>query len=128
MYNAEHKIAFEYDGAQHSVYTPHYHLNEHHFQYRRLLDRLKDEICREAGVTLIRIPWGQIAPSDPVRTARFLEKMLYTKGIPFHTILTDAKTFLWSGAAARWPGDPFPIQPRGWRSTAQGPPREGNRW
>ena len=27
MYNAEHHIAFEYDGAQHDVYTPHVHNN-----------------------------------------------------------------------------------------------------
>ncbi len=41
MYNEAHRIAFEYDGAQHDVFTPHYHTNEHHFEYRRLLDRLK---------------------------------------------------------------------------------------
>lgn len=47
MYNAEMRLAFEYDGAQHDHYTPHYHTNAHHFEYRRLLDRLKDDLCRE---------------------------------------------------------------------------------
>lgn len=51
-----HKLGFEYDGAQHEVYTPMFHSNEDHFRYRKLLDRLKDDLCREAGVLLIRIP------------------------------------------------------------------------
>jgi outer membrane biogenesis lipoprotein LolB len=55
MYNHEAKLAFEYDGAQHNVFTPHFHANEYHFEYRRLLDKLKSELCKEAGVTLIRI-------------------------------------------------------------------------
>ena len=27
-----------------------------HFKYRRLLDQLKNELCREKGVLLLRIP------------------------------------------------------------------------
>lgn len=72
MYNEEHKLAFEYDGAQHDVYTPHYHTNEAHFEYRRLLDKLKNELCREAGVLLIRIPWTEVSTKDKVRTRRAL--------------------------------------------------------
>jgi hypothetical protein len=87
MYNEEHKLAFEYDGAQHNVYTPHYHVNEHHFQYRKLLDQLKTELCREAGVLLIRIPWAEVSYSNEVRTARYLQQLLYTKGIPHQTIV-----------------------------------------
>jgi hypothetical protein len=97
MYSERHRLAFEYDGAQHTVYTPHYHLNEHHFEYRRLLDKLKDQLCRDAKVTLLRIPWGQISGQDPVRTARFLEKLLYTHGIPYRSLLSDAQTIRWPG-------------------------------
>lgn len=87
MYSAEHKLAFEYDGAQHDVYTPHFHANPHHFEYRRLLDRLKTELCREAGVLLIRIPWSAVSASDEVRTARFLARLLNGHGIPFRPLL-----------------------------------------
>ena len=87
MYNQEHRIAFEYDGAQHDVYTPHYHANEHHFQYRKLLDRLKTELCREAKVMLIRIPWSEVSCQDEVRTARFLERLLYTHHLPYKSVL-----------------------------------------
>jgi hypothetical protein len=57
MYNADLGLAFEYDGAQHTQFTPHYHGTKEYFQYRMLLDRLKDDLCKERGVTLIRIPY-----------------------------------------------------------------------
>lgn len=56
LYNADLCLAFEYDGAQHHHYVPHYHETRDHFEYRRLLDKLKDQICKAHGVTLIRIP------------------------------------------------------------------------
>lgn len=86
MYNQAHQLAFEYDGAQHDVYTPHYHANADHFAYRQLLDRLKTELCRDAGVTLIRISWTEVSYRDPVRTARFLERLLYTHGLPYRSL------------------------------------------
>lgn len=87
MYSAEHKLAFEYDGAQHDVYTPHFHANPHHFEYRQLLDRLKTELCREAGVLLIRIPWSAVSASDEARTARFLTQLLDGHRLPFRPLL-----------------------------------------
>jgi hypothetical protein len=90
MYNATHQLAFEYDGAQHDVYTPHYHANEDHFAYRKLLDRLKTELCRDAGVKLVRISWAEVSQRDPVRTARFLERLLYTHGLPYRSALVSA--------------------------------------
>lgn len=56
LYNAELAVAFEYDGAQHHHYVPHYHETRDHFEYRQLLDKLKDQLCKSHGVTLIRIP------------------------------------------------------------------------
>ena len=59
MYNAEMKLAFKYDGAQHRHYTPHYHGNSvAHFHYRKMVDNLKDDMCAEHGVRLIRIPYN----------------------------------------------------------------------
>ena len=86
MYNSDNRIAFEYDGAQHNVYVPHYHHNEHHFAYRKLLDRLKTELCREAGVLLIRIPWKDVSVNDEVRSAKFLESLLYRNGLAYQSI------------------------------------------
>lgn len=82
MYNEENRIAFEYDGAQHDVFTPHFHANEHHFEYRRLLDRLKTELCREKGVLLMRIPWSEVSASDRSLTARYLQRMLAANRLP----------------------------------------------
>lgn len=91
MYNAKHGIAFEYDGAQHDVYTPHWHRgNENHFAYRCLLDQLKEELCRENGVRLMRIPWTCVSAGQPERTARYLERLLYASGIPFRSPLVTA--------------------------------------
>ena len=87
MYNAEHHIAFEYDGAQHDVYTPHFHNNPDHFKYRQLLDKLKDELCRDAKVTLIRIPWSEVSCHNEIRTAQFLERLLRSHRIPFQSVL-----------------------------------------
>ena len=83
MYSETLKLAFEFDGSQHDVFSPHYHRNEDHFQYRRLLDRLKTELCREAGVLLVRIPWHEVSLSDQVKTARYLERLLASHHIPF---------------------------------------------
>lgn len=87
MYNETLKLAFEYDGSQHDVYSPMFHKNEDHFHYRRLLDRLKDDLCREAGVLLIRIPWHQVRSNDEVRTAQYLERLLLSHDVPFRSVL-----------------------------------------
>ena len=87
MYNEKNRLAFEYDGAQHDVYTPHYHSSTDHFEYRRLLDKLKGELCRDAGVRLIRISWSDVSCKDEARTARYLEHLLRHNGIPFRSIL-----------------------------------------
>jgi hypothetical protein len=57
MYNEDLKLAFEYDGAQHKHFTPHFHGCRDHFEYRKLLDTLKTQLCEDAGVLLVRIPY-----------------------------------------------------------------------
>ena len=58
-YRAEHKVAFEYQGKQHTHYVPFFHnkggVNDLHRQQQR--DQRKAELCREKGVDLIVIPW-----------------------------------------------------------------------
>ena len=88
LYAADLRLAFEFDGSQHDVFTPHFHRSEEHFRYRQLLDRLKTELCRERGVRLLRIPWHEVSLSDEARTARYLERLLAAEGIPFRSVLT----------------------------------------
>lgn len=90
MYNEEHQLAFEYDGAQHNTFTPHYHKNKDHFEYRCLLDRLKTELCRERGVLLIRIAWHAITLKDKVQTSVYLESLLRRHRIPFRSLAVPA--------------------------------------
>ena len=49
-------IAFEFDGQQHTRYTPFYHGTVRAFEEAQQRDRLKDRMCREHGVELVRIP------------------------------------------------------------------------
>ena len=87
MYCRELKLAFEFDGSQHDTFSPYYHRNKEHFRYRRLLDRLKNEMCREAVVLLIRIPWHQVSLSDEGKTAEFLSNLLRQHHIPHRSLL-----------------------------------------
>ena len=57
MYNEDLHLAFEYDGAQHSHFTPHFHRTRDQFEYRKLLDNLKSQLCKDHGVLLVRIPY-----------------------------------------------------------------------
>jgi hypothetical protein len=49
-------LAFEYDGKQHSEYTPKFHKSYEDFHYQQLKDEWKDRKCLERKVLLIRIP------------------------------------------------------------------------
>ena len=49
-------LAFEYDGVQHSRFTRLFHSCVGDFEYQVMKDSLKDEMCRDEGVLLIRIP------------------------------------------------------------------------
>ena len=49
-------LAFEYDGVQHSRFTPLFHSCVGDFEYQVMKDSLKDEMCKDEGVLLIRIP------------------------------------------------------------------------
>ena len=55
-YNAERKIAFEYQGRQHETFTKHFHKDEASFEKRQRDDLKKKEWCKENGIALIEIP------------------------------------------------------------------------
>ncbi len=57
MYNHELKLAFEYDGIAHSKYNKFFHKGDYNnFIKQQERDRLKDKICSDVGIRLIRIP------------------------------------------------------------------------
>ena len=50
-------LGFEYDGVQHSEYNRHFHRNGvKEFKYQVKKDQWKDNICKDKGILLIRIP------------------------------------------------------------------------
>ena len=56
-YNATLRIAFEADGMQHRKYIRHFHGSGRlMFQEQKQRDLLKDALCREHKVTLVRVP------------------------------------------------------------------------
>lgn len=55
-YNEDLKLAYEYDGRQHSEYTPHFHKDPNDFKYQLEKDKFKDRMCQLRSITLVRIP------------------------------------------------------------------------
>ena len=56
-YNEELKLGVEYDGAQHHKYIPYFHKNKEAFYNQKYRDTLKEYMCKENGVILIRVPY-----------------------------------------------------------------------
>lgn len=55
-YNAELKIAFEYNGAQHAQKHPFYHKDEKDYEEGLERDMLKRSRCKEQKIILVSIP------------------------------------------------------------------------
>jgi very-short-patch-repair endonuclease len=59
LYNAELKLAVEYDGPHHYSFPNEYHATLEEFQQQHARDVLKDARCAERAVKLIRVKCGQ---------------------------------------------------------------------
>ncbi len=57
LYNDELKLAIEYNGIQHYKFSPHFHKNQDAFQNQKYRDLIKEQRCREKGITLIVVPY-----------------------------------------------------------------------
>lgn len=57
IYNDELKLAIEYSGRQHYEYVPFFHKNYEAFLNQRYRDEMKKNKCKEAGITLIEVPY-----------------------------------------------------------------------
>ena len=52
-------LGFEFDGIQHHEYTPAFHSSPLDFKAAQERDDKKDELCREAGINLVRVSWDE---------------------------------------------------------------------
>lgn len=66
-YILELRIGFEFDGIQHFRYTPIWHKSQEDFEKAKQRDIRKDEICKELGITLIRIKYDEKLSHDLIR-------------------------------------------------------------
>jgi len=55
-YNEELGIAVEYDGRQHAEYTPYFHKNKEAFYNQQYRDYMKQQMCKENNIKLIKVP------------------------------------------------------------------------
>lgn len=55
-FNEELKLAVEYDGIQHAKYTPFFHKNHQDFLIQKYKDDMKNRMCKDEGIYLIRVP------------------------------------------------------------------------
>ena len=53
----ELKLAVEVQGMQHYVYPNSWHKNRTEFEEQVYRDRLKEDLCKQAGITLVHVPF-----------------------------------------------------------------------
>jgi hypothetical protein len=56
-FNKELRLAVEYDGIAHYKYTPYFHKNMEAFHCQKYRDEMKNRLCKENQVVLIRVPY-----------------------------------------------------------------------
>ena len=66
-YYPDLKLAFEFDGKQHSEYNKYIHKSKKNFEYYKECDRLKEQNCKTKGITLIRIAWNYKISPDALK-------------------------------------------------------------
>lgn len=55
-FNEDLRIAVEYDGEQHAKYIPFFHKTKEAFYNQKYRDYMKVQLCRNNGITLIKVP------------------------------------------------------------------------
>lgn len=56
-YDSQLQLAVEYNGIQHYVFTRHFQKSKAHFMNQKYRDDMKKRMCKDAGVTLISVPY-----------------------------------------------------------------------
>ena len=68
-YNEENKIAFEYHGIQHYIFTNHWHKTKEIFLAAQERDRKKEQYCIENNIQLLLIPYTEEKKLDSYITS-----------------------------------------------------------
>lgn len=58
-YNEKLKLAVEYNGQQHYKYIPYFHKSRDSFYNQKYRDKIKRDICKDKGITLIEVPYTE---------------------------------------------------------------------
>lgn len=66
-YFEDYKLAIEYDGMQHYHHITFYDPNYNDFKRRQKLDKLKDKLIKENGITLIRVRYDEPLTEEYLR-------------------------------------------------------------
>jgi hypothetical protein len=56
-YSPELQLACEYQGQAHYHYIPHFHKNQEAFKNQQYRDYMKQQKCKENGITLLTVPY-----------------------------------------------------------------------
>ena len=78
------KLAFEYQGLQHEEYVPFFHRKENDFEKQQERDSRKEQLSKEHGITLIKIP-SKYNHKKERQMAEFIWKeLIRTKVVVLH--------------------------------------------
>ena len=78
-FDAELRIAVEYNGVQHYKYVPYFHRNNDAFLNQKYRDEMKRQKCKENGILLIEVPYS--VKLEDIKG--FIEKELTRAGVKF---------------------------------------------
>jgi len=56
-YSKELNLAFEFNGPQHYIFYPKYHKEDQDLVKQQARDKIKSELCKKNGITLIIVPY-----------------------------------------------------------------------
>lgn len=76
-FNSELRLAIEYNGVQHYKYVPYFHKNYEAFKNQKYRDYMKNQMCKENGITLIEVPYTVKIDDIKVYLVKELKKRGY---------------------------------------------------
>lgn len=80
-YNAELKLAVEYNGEQHYKFLKFFHKTEADFKEQQYRDDVKKQICRNKGITLITVPYTVRLDDIPQYIEDRIPKSMFTRAV-----------------------------------------------
>ena len=66
-YYPDLKLAFEFNGQNHYEYIPFIHDSKEEFEYYQECDRVKKQLCKEHGITLVEVKYNFRIDEDSIK-------------------------------------------------------------